>query len=412
MIVERVRNFIEKYKLKGTFIVAFSGGYDSMCLLDILSDYNDLVAIHLNHNWRGEESRLEEENCRRFAVSKGIKFYSETLPDTVEKTETAARNARYEFFEKCAKKFNSNVVFTAHNLDDNVETVIYRIIKGTGTAGLRGILEKRDIFYRPLLTTTREEIELYCAKNNLTPNNDSSNENIKYKRNLIRKKIIPIMKEINPNVIKSVNSLSKIADYDYNLLSCVNNNEFDNYKIRKMLIEHNIDYDCKKIGEIKNFIDENITSKSGKTLSLTKDLWLFVSNKSIEVINQNLKTDTKISIIKEGNYEFEDYIFTIKPLNKFFEFPKDSEFKAIVSIDKIDFTLRHRQDGDFIQPLGTDGIQKIKKYLNEKKVPKHKKDSIVFLCNGNEVLWAAGLGISDKIKVKNQPTHLIELRKK
>ena len=162
MIIDRVKNFIEKYNLSGTFIVAFSGGYDSMCLLDILYKLKtDIAAIHLNHNWRGEESLKEAKNCENFVKSRNIKYYSEILPDSVEKTETSAREARYDFFKRCAELFNSNVVFTAHNFDDNAETVLYRIIKGTGTIGLQGISEHRGIFYRPLLKTTRSEIEEY-----------------------------------------------------------------------------------------------------------------------------------------------------------------------------------------------------------------------------------------------------------
>ena len=204
MIANEVKKFIDNYNLSGTFIVAFSGGYDSMCLLDVLNKLNyDVVAVHLNHNWRGEESFNEEQNCKNFAQSKGIKYYTEILPDNVEKTETAARIERYKFFEKCAKKFNSNVIFTAHNFDDNAETVLYRIIKGTGTIGLQGISEHRDIFYRPLLNVKRKEIEAYCKKNQLTPNVDSSNFNVNYKRNFIRHKILPLLNEINPKTMQS-----------------------------------------------------------------------------------------------------------------------------------------------------------------------------------------------------------------
>ena len=88
-----------------------------------------------------------------------------------------------------------------------------------------------------------------------------------------------------------------------------------------------------------------------------------------------------------------------------------NEFKALVNLEEINFTLRHRKDGDIIQPLGTNGTQKLKKYLNEKKIPNHKKDEIVLLCKDNEVFWAAGFGINDKIKVKDNPTHIITLRK-
>lgn len=406
MIKSTVQNFIEKYKLSGTFIVAFSGGYDSMCLLDVLNKlgYNP-VAIHLNHNWRGSESDCEEEICRKFCKKNNIEFYSEKLSEDVPKTETAARNARYAFFEKCAKKFNSDVIFTAHNFNDNAETVLYRIIKGTGTIGLRGISEKRDIFYRPLLNIKRKDIEDYCRQNDLSPNSDSSNENTKYKRNLIRNKIIPMMQEINPNVLDAINSLVDIAKEDFSFANS------DKYMIRDLLVSNNIDYDRKKIENIQKFITENKKSKSGKTLSLTSDLWLFVSEKELKIISKPEKINTEIMITQEGEYRFENFIFSItKAGEKISEFPKDSEFKAYVNISDIDFCLRHRIPGDIITPLGSSGKQKLKKYLNEKKIPNYQKDFLVLLCKNNEVLWAAGVGLSDKIKVLDKPTHIIELR--
>lgn len=407
MIEERVKSFIEKYNLSGKFLVAFSGGYDSMCLLNILNKLGyDLTAVHLNHNWREDESRKEEENCRHFALQNGIEFYSETLPDNIPHTENDAREARYKFFEKCSEKFNSKVVFTAHNYNDNAETVLYRIIKGTGTLGLQGISERREIYYRPLLNTTRLEIEEYCRQNGLKPNKDSSNEDTKYKRNLIRKEILPLMTQINPNVIDAVNSLSQIARED---------NEQKNsqkYFIRQLLIENNLDYDRKKIEEISEFITANSNSKSGKTMSLTENLWLFASNKEIKTITKPEKSDQKIEIKKEGKYKIGDKIFSIISTSNFQnkKFPKDSEFKAYISLNELDFTLRYRKDGDFIQPLGSSGRQKLKKYLNEKKIPNHEKDKIILLCKGQEVLWVSGFGISDKVKVTDKPTHIIELR--
>jgi len=396
-----IKSFIKKYNLSGTFIVAFSGGYDSMCLLDMLYKDYDVVAVHLNHNWRGEESLNEAKVCENFCLTRGIKFYTETLGDDIAHTETCAREARYDFFKRCAKKFNSKVVFTAHNYDDNAETVLYRIIKGTGLTGLQGIAEHRDIFYRPLLSVKRKDIEAYCAEHNLTPNKDSSNEDTKYKRNLIRKKILPLMREINPKVIDAINSLSEIAREDCG----------DKLKIRELLINHNIDYDKKKIDEIYEFIKSNKTCKSGKTLSLTKDLWLFASQNRTEVITKCEKSCTELKITECGEYKFENFVFSIKPFDKEIKkFPSDKEFKAYINIDKLDFTLRHRKNGDTIRPLGTDGTQKLKKYLNEKKIPNHKKNDIILLCSNSEVLWACGLGISNRIKVKDRPTHVLELR--
>lgn len=403
MIAQEVKNFIEKYRLSQPFIVAFSGGYDSMCLLDVLykSGYK-VIAVHLNHNWRGNESDSEERNCLEYAKMRGIEFYSEKLSDNIDKTETAAREARYEFFRRCAEKFNSQVVFTAHNFCDNAETVLYRIIKGTGTAGLQGISEKREIFYRPLLKVSRDEIEKYCKDNNLRPNNDSSNNDITYKRNLIRKKLIPLMKDINPNVIGAINSLSQIAKEDFE-----NKNE-QKYFVRNLLKENSIDYDKKKIDDICEFINDNKKLKSGKTISLSDNLYLFVSNKDIKVIEKSLKSDIEVKIKSVGEYKFDKYIFSLKNFEgNEFKYPKDSEYRAFVVFDKIDFTLRYRKDGDTIQPLGMQGKQKLKKYFNEKKIPNYKKDFIPLLCKNNEVMWAAGCGINDKLKVIDKPTHII-----
>lgn len=399
-----IKSFIKKYNLSGTFIVAFSGGYDSMCLLDMLNKEGyDLVAVHLNHNWRGEESQKEAIVCKKFAKEHNIKFYTETLDANVPQTETAGRDARYEFFKRCAKKFNSNVVFTAHNYNDNAETVLYRIIKGTGLIGLQGIAEHRDIFYRPLLSMKRKDIEKYCKDNNLIPNNDSSNENTKYKRNLIRKEILPLLEKINPKVIDAINSLSEIAKED----------NPQKLAIRDLLIKYNIDYDKKKIDEIYEFTCENKTSKSGKTLSLAKDLFLFVNNKGYKVITRTTKTDNELKITHCGDFEFENFTFSINPfIGNVEKFPKDKDLTAYISVDNIDFTLRHRKDGDIICPFGINGKQKLKKYLNEKKIPNHQKDSIVLLCSGKEVLWVSGFGISDKIKVTDKPTHIIRLRGK
>lgn len=421
MIKDNIKNFIKKHNLSGTIIVAFSGGYDSMCLLDVLNKLGEkVIAVHLNHNWRGEESLKEAENCENFAKSRGIQYYSEILSDCIEKTETAAREARYDFFRRCAKKFNSKIVFTAHNFDDNAETVLYRIIRGTGTIGLQGIAEKRDIFFRPLLKTTRVEIEKYCKDNNLNPNNDSSNSNTKYKRNFIRHKIIPLLKEINPNVTDALNSLSEIAYEENHLIdtylpkNLILASEIEQKRlIYKILNENNIDYDREKIENIKKFIQENKNSKSGKKISLTDNLWLFVSSKKVEIITKTEKNTEEINISKCGKYKFEDYIFSIEKYNEeITEFPNDTEYKTYISANEINFTLRHRKDGDKIQPLGSKGSQKLKKYLNEKKIPQHEKDKLIFLCKDNEILWAAGIGLSEKIKVAQKPTHMLKLEKR
>lgn len=432
MLTEKVELFLEKYKLltpKNNIIVAFSGGYDSLCLLSIMKEISkkydlNLTAIHLNHAWRGEESDLEEYRCREFC--KDIAFYSEKLNDDIPHTETAGRQARYDFFEKCAKKFNSKAILTAHNANDNAETIFYRIIKGTGLTGLEGIAEKRDVYYRPLLGIYRKDIETYCKQHKLIPNNDSSNNDTKYARNKIRKEIFPLLKEITPDFEKKLNELALVAKESNQIINAqikpleqYKTYEFSNLNIciknaivHKFFRENNLDYDKTKVTSLIEKIDKYSKLKSGKKISLTSKLWLFVNSEKMEILTDAKTINNDIQINNEGIYFFDKYKFSIKKAGKVQrDFPKDDEFTALAELKDINFTLRNRKNGDIIQPLGMIGTQKLKKYLTGKAIPKHEKDNLVCLCKDNEVLWVAGYGISDKIKVVNKPTHILKLER-
>ena len=150
---ETVKNIIQKYvniSCESTFIVGFSGGWDSMCLLDIMNQLSKeygflLVAAHLNHNWRGKESEMEKERCLQFCEDNDITFISDTLEEGTKATELVAREKRYEFFKRCAEDFEADAILTAHTKSDNAETILYRIIKGTGLNGLEGIKELREL---------------------------------------------------------------------------------------------------------------------------------------------------------------------------------------------------------------------------------------------------------------------------
>src|SRR5574344_235367 len=440
-IHQKIKSFLKKYHLdnsKLTYLVAFSGGFDSMCLLESLNKIckNKIVAIHLNHNWRGVESDNEEKNCKEFCLKNNIEFYTEKLPKNIPHTETVARDERYKFFEKCSEKYPNSVIFTAHNKNDNAETLIFRICHGTGISGLQGIAENRGIYYRPLLDIDRESIEKYCQENKLTPNSDSSNKNIKYKRNYIRGKIIPQFQEINPNIIDTINSLSTVAkeeteiveEYLSEILKKISkdgkintakflklNESVQKRIIYNIFIKNNLDYDREKILNIWEFIKENSKSKSGKTCSLTTDLWIFINDKFIEIITKNKTTLPHFYIEKEGIFEDKNYVFELKKYTKETKiFPKESENFAYVDLTNFtkNFEIRSSKDGDIIQPFGLEGSQKLKKYLNSKKIPNHEKDNLLFLTQGKEILWAINLGISDKIKVTTKPTHIIKFYKK
>lgn len=443
-MIKKVEKFLETYGLlegEKTFVIGFSGGWDSMCLMDLLNKLSKkypikIIAAHYNHGWRGEESDKEEKVCEDFCKERDIIFYTKKAPQNAKKNETTARNLRYEFFSKCFEKYNADAIFTAHNKTDNAETVIYRAIKGTGINGLQGILPKREIIYRPLLDISRKDIENYCVKNKLKPNSDSSNMDEKYKRNFIRHTLFGFFKNINPHVENALVSLSRLAIEENKIvdeyMSILKKDLYEDGKIKtseflkfsnevkkkfiyEILTAQNIDYNYEKINSLLNFIEDNAKSKSGSKYSLTTNLWLFASKKHIEVIHAEEKLCDEISITKEGTYTLGDYKFSIKKYKgtKPTEFPAENEYRALIELrdENLDYVLRTRRNGDYINPFGMSGKMKLKKYLISKNVANHKKDGIILFCKESEILWAIGLGLSDKIKVVNSPTHVLSLEK-
>ena len=230
MLKEKVVETIKKYKLieSGEKIaVGVSGGPDSISLINILNEikvenilnYNfDLIVAHINHKIR-KEADLDQKFVENYCKQKNIKCYvkSENVNKKAENekigTEEAGRKLRYNFFNEILEKEKANKIATAHTSNDNAETILMNIIRGSGTTGLKGITPIRDNLYiRPLIEANRDEIEEYCKKNNLDPRIDKTNfENI-YTRNKIRNILIPcIKKEFNPNIIEVLNRLSKIS---------------------------------------------------------------------------------------------------------------------------------------------------------------------------------------------------------
>lgn len=434
---ETVKSIIEKYvdiSCERTFIVGFSGGWDSMCLLDIMNKLSKeygflLVAAHLNHNWRGKESEQEKERCAKFCEDNDITFISDTLNKGTKASELVARELRYDFFKRCAEEFEADAILTAHTKSDNAETILYRIIKGTGLNGLEGIKEVREIggfkVIRPILNFSRKDIEEYCIKNELYPNNDSSNLNTKYARNNIRHNIMPAIKNINPNIENSLITLADIAAGNNKVINelmeniekqitignkwltqnfLILNSAIKQHFVYKLLLNNDIEPSFSKIQELITFITENQKSKTGKTLSITNDLWLFVSHKYTYMVHSdNYKKIEEELIIKQiGEYTFANkYKFSITENNKEIEkYPKSISNTAYVSLSNINFpiTIRTRRNGDIIQPFGMQGKMKLKKYFINKNIPEHDRDKIILICKDKEVLWAIGVGINEKLR--------------
>lgn len=312
-MLEKIKNFLIEENIRNKKIITgYSTGADSTSLLysinSLKNEFNlEVAALHINHGWR-EESAEEEEFAKNFCEKLGVEFYCEKLDASVQKTETSARDKRYEIFEKYKNKLNADYVFLAHNREDNIETLIYRIIKGTGLDGLRSIPSKRDFYMRPLLNISRAEIEEYIKNNNLEIREDSSNSDTKYNRNFIRHKILPLMKEINPTCVDSMANLIEVTKNGYEIiedkLKEVKQKIYDGDKIissefKKLkrpykieIIENLIKDDLKnpnlkKIEDVVSFIDNTLNEEQDpqyrkwKKFSVNSELFLYVNKKEI-----------------------------------------------------------------------------------------------------------------------------------
>ena len=234
-VTDAARQAISEYNLieyGETVLAAVSGGADSVCLLYVLCALKrelgiKVICAHLNHGIRGASADADEEFVGELCKKLGVKFYSKKTDvlslakASGETTEEAGRTARYAFFDEIARKHKIDKIATAHNKNDNIETVLMRIIRGTGIDGLGGIPIKRDGgIIRPLLNVSRSEIEAFCAENGIAYRTDETNSSLDYTRNKIRLELLPFLeKEFSPSALESINRLSQTAREDADFLN-------------------------------------------------------------------------------------------------------------------------------------------------------------------------------------------------
>ncbi len=259
----KVLNTIKKYNLiqeNDKIVIGVSGGPDSMCLLHILNGLKEklnfeIVVAHINHMIR-KEAEEETQYVKNFCDKLGIKCYIKRI-DVIDKsnkekigTEEAGRKARYDFFEEVLNIVNANKIATAHNENDNAETVLMNIFRGAGTSGLKGIEPIRDNKYiRPIIECERSEIEEYCRVNKLQPKIDKTNFENVYTRNKIRNVLIPeIKKEFNPNIIESLNKLSILSRQENNFIQEYAKNIMEN----ELIVEKDLENLQQSINEKQN----------------------------------------------------------------------------------------------------------------------------------------------------------------
>jgi tRNA(Ile)-lysidine synthase len=226
-LIKKIQENIFRYELfehGAKIIVGVSGGPDSVCLLNALFElkkkYNlELVVAHVNYGLRGKDSDLDEKSVRKIAEKYSLPLEFLKV-EKVGKSEDKLRIIRYDFFEKVSKKYQADLIAVGHNLNDQAETVLMRIIRGTGLRGIGAIKFKNKNIIRPLLNVPRKEILAYLRSNKITYRIDKSNLGTDFTRNNIRNKLVPyIEKEFNPNIQESLYKFSNSAAADYDFLS-------------------------------------------------------------------------------------------------------------------------------------------------------------------------------------------------
>lgn len=227
-LISKVEREVRKNSLilpGDNIVVAVSGGPDSICLLHVLNNLKDklkfdLFACHYNHKLREEASDRDEEFVKKICWKQGIEcvFGSAAFLGKL-KSEDQARKARYDFFQKILNQSRGAKVALGHTMNDLAETVLFRLIRGTGLRGLKAIPLRREEFIRPLLSINRSEILAYLSSENISFRNDKTNMDTNFTRNFLRLKILPKLAQINPNVIKTLANAAGLIEEDYAFLT-------------------------------------------------------------------------------------------------------------------------------------------------------------------------------------------------
>ncbi len=448
-IEEKVILFIERNNLldkNEKVLLGLSGGPDSVFALHFLHKFRhkykiELFALHVNHGLRNEESEDDEKFCKNLCERLNVEFNSVKIDvkkfstDKNKSIEEAARILRYEELEKFAGKVGAGKIVTAHNMNDNAETVLLNFLKGTGISGLSGIPVKRGKIIRPFLCLTKDEILFYLKKKNLEYRTDSTNLESDFERNFLRNEVVPLIKsKINLSFEKAVFRNSRILRNTKALLSRMLNEVISNYvNYGEGQIEINLNVTgkygieaipeiCKKVLKDKFGFDFDfddwekvksvIANQTGRKIELSKDL-ICVKDRSKLIFKKIEKENTiELGRIRIGSsIRIDDKELKISESDRSkIQFGNDKN-KEYISGDNVseEFIVRRWQNGDKFKPLGMNNFKKVSDFLTEIKIPAFRKKEQLVLVNNNNIVWVIGQRIDDRYKILPNTKRILEL---
>jgi tRNA(Ile)-lysidine synthase len=382
-------------------LVAVSGGIDSMVLLDLLREYSDKVNVaHSNFQLRGQNSiqdeQLVESYCKGHQLTCHIKRFDTKLPK--QSTQMAARTLRYNWFEELCSSNRYDIVLTAHHADDNIETLLINIIRGTGIEGIAGIPEENGRIIRPLLPFYKSEIVDYAKAHQIPWREDHSNQSDHYQRNAIRHHVIPELAKLHPkvldNIIKTINFTREAAlvvqqqTEQLKKQLFVMEKEIIRISISSIKVLQSISFWIHQLFHPYGFNHREVI----KLLSAQKGKCIYSTDHTLEVgLNEFLLYK---SIDQKKNLEFEVYEHGIhEPVELQFSRGKQEEQSNLTLDAKaISFPLKLRKwrRGDHFYPTGMTGSKKVSKYFKDEKYTATQKAAQWLLCSGNDIVWIVG----------------------
>ena len=418
--------------LKGKrLFLAVSGGMDSMVLLQLFQQLNYQIAVlHCNFSLRNLESDGDEEFVKYYCEDKQISLFIQKFDtkqfaeDTKLSIQVAARKLRYDwFYEQLADK-NFDYILTAHHLDDSLETFLINLTRGTGLEGLTGIPTQNDKIIRPLLPFSRVEIENYIQKNNMQWREDSSNASDKYFRKRVRHAIVPVLKELNPNLLSSFQSTvenlqqsqSLVEDASKLVFRIVVQEEANQLKFNLIELLKLPNYAAYLYQWLKDFgfsawedIYDLVTAQSGK--QVFSETHILLKDRDFLILF------AKESLSDKEEYYIQKELQEVKvPLNIDFcnvsDISNTNSNCIFVDKDLLQFplTIRKWQEGDYFYPLGMQGKKKLSKYFKDEKMSLIDKSNQWLLCSDNQIVWVIGKRQDERFKITEKTNHKLQIK--
>jgi tRNA(Ile)-lysidine synthase len=416
-------------------LIAISGGVDSVVLTHLFSELNfDISLAHCNFQLREKESDLDEEFVELLAQKTSnqiftIKFNTEqfALKNKLS-TQIAARELRYNWFQEIIEKHNFDYVLTAHHADDNLETFLINLTRGSGLEGFTGIPKINGDIVRPLLAFSREEILAYAKTNTIVWREDASNAITKYIRNKIRHKILPVLKEINPNLLetfaKTLENLQESKQIIEDRIATISSEVIET---KNGIIKINID----KINQLSNpkaYLYQLLKEYNFTEWNDVYNLLSAQSGKQVYSKTHRLVKDREYLLLSERDFSIalkitfeiqESQLEITKPIYLIFEdvLQKSEQNKQTIYVDKdllkYPLIIRKRQNGDYLYPLGMQGKKKLSKYFKDEKFSLIEKENTWLLCNAeNEIIWVISNRQDNRFSLKNTSKNILKITSK